>query len=367
MRSASTALKAHLAQAYQTIATCYKVTRRDAAVYGFTDHDRDLVIDSLTYAASTGYNPSAVQSGSALAVDNLELGGILSSPSITEEDLLAGRWDRAEVEIFYVNWADLTQGVLYVRVGHLGEVVVERGMFRAELRGLTQAYTNVLCEIASPSCRATLGDSRCTVNLAPFTVTGTITAVNPDGVTIYDASRTEPGPTGGVPIIDVSNANPGVVTTGTPHGLVAGQAVLLSGIVGPDRLNTVTVVRNPDVDTFELPIDTSDTGTYPAYSSGGEVVPLGGNSGYFDFGVITFDSGANAGLSMEVKAYAPGQIILQLPMPYDVAIGDGYTLVAGCDKSMATCRDRFSNLLNFRGEPYLPGIDKMVQVARSGG
>ena len=37
-------------------------------------------------------------------------------------------------------------------------------------------------------------------------------------------------------------------------------------------------------------------------------------------------------------------------------------LLAGCDKSLATCRDRFDNLVNFRGEPYVPGLDKMVQM-----
>jgi hypothetical protein len=36
-------------------------------------------------------------------------------------------------------------------------------------------------------------------------------------------------------------------------------------------------------------------------------------------------------------------------------------LVEGCDKSLATCATRFANMVNFRGEPYLPGIDLLTR------
>jgi uncharacterized phage protein (TIGR02218 family) len=88
------------------------------------------------------------------------------------------------------------------------------------------------------------------------------------------------------------------------------------------------------------------------------------DSGYFDGGVITFTSGANNGFAMEVKSYVPGQISLHLPMPYPVAAGDTYSMVGGCDKSLRTCIDRYNNVVNFRGEPYLPGLDKVLQTGR---
>ena len=88
------------------------------------------------------------------------------------------------------------------------------------------------------------------------------------------------------------------------------------------------------------------------------------NTGYFNFGNIEFTSGANSGLSMEIKDYsASGDIDLMLPMPYTVAIGDTYNITAGCDKRFSTCVDTFDNGLNFRGEPHLAGIDKMMQTA----
>src|SRR5208282_842282 len=106
------------------------------------------------------------------------------------------------------------------------------------------------------------------------------------------------------------------------------------------------------------------TTNFPAWISGGTVTPLGATSGYFDNGVVTWLTGNNAGLSMEVQSYVPGQVILFQPMPYLIQVGDTYTISAGCDYSFATCKARFNNVLNFRGEPYVPGVDQIIQVGK---
>nr|WP_258893257.1 phage BR0599 family protein [Sphingomonas sp. SUN019] len=41
--------------------------------------------------------------------------------------------------------------------------------------------------------------------------------------------------------------------------------------------------------------------------------------------------------------------------------GRGGRMTEGCDKSVATCAGRFANVANFRGEPYLPGIDLLTR------
>lgn len=381
-------MKAHLAQGYQTMATCWLVVRSDGQVFAFTDHDANITFDleaamtaqgltagpgvagigSRTYLASAGFKASNLQTSSALNVDTGEAQGILSSPSIIEADLLAGLWDYASVAVFQVNWANLTAGAVIERVGTLGEIQTDRGTFKAEWRGIMQAYQQNLGRIDSPICNAILGDARCAVDLALFTVTGTLEDVSADGMVLFDSARTEPGPTGGLSIIDVTNANPGVVHLGSVTGLFNGLAVTLSGIVGPTALNGNTIVRslNTTAYTFSLGIDTSDTAIYPPYVSGGTCTPMGGDAGYFDFGVITITSGANAGLSREIKNYVPGQIALQLPFPYPLTGSETYTAVAGCDHSLATCRDKFANVVNMRAFPYLPGLDKIVQVGRHG-
>jgi uncharacterized protein (TIGR02217 family) len=50
---------------------------------------------------------------------------------------------------------------------------------------------------------------------------------------------------------------------------------------------------------------------------------------------------------------------VKVSMPYAIAPGDAFTVHPGCDKRLATCRDIFANVLNFRGEPFVPGLDAL--------
>lgn len=399
MKTATVAMKAAIAAQVMKPATCWLCQLRDGTVLAFTDHDRDLVFDlesfitaapfsygtipgiagtgSQTYLSTAGYDATDVENTAALNVDNMEVHGILSSPSITEDDLRAGRWDFANVVVFVVDWGNLAAGPIIERCGKLGQVTVDGGQFRAELRGLAQYLTRTFGWLTSPMCRYDLGDSFCTVNLAggntsgDFTVTSFIEGISDDGLVIFDSARTEPGPSGGIVILDITNADPGVVQLASDVPFVEGQPITMYGIVGPALLNGTTVARNVSGDTFELGVDTSDTAVYPAYVGGGSVIALGATSGYFDGGVLTITSGANAGLSREVKSYVEGQITLHLPFPYPMefatAGGPTYTMTVGCDKSRETCKTRFNNLDNFGGEDFLPGIDKIVQVGRHDG
>ena len=84
--------------------------------------------------------------------------------------------------------------------------------------------------------------------------------------------------------------------------------------------------------------------------------------GWFAGGVLTWESGPNAGRSIEVKAWtqATGEIELFLPVGYAIETGDLFRIHPGCDKRLETCIERFANVLNFRGEPYVPGADSLV-------
>lgn len=360
------ALKAHIARENQSTAMLWKVVRKDGTILRFTNHVEDITFGGGTFLAASGFSRSDIATAAALEVDTGEAQGFLQSPAITEDDLRAGLWDFAAIRISKVNYNDLTQGEIVYRVGTIGEVTVDRGIFKAEWRGLTQKYRRTRGQLTSPSCRAVLGDARCKVDLTPFTVTSTLTGVGPDNRTLYDTARTEDGPTGGVGITNITQADPGVVTLDAPLNLPSGSPITIHGVAGMVEVNTTTVALNVATDglSFELPVDTTGFGAYVASTDGGTVTPLGSDSGYFDNGVITFTSGLNDGLSMEVQSYAPGQIILELPMPNQCVIGDMYEMHAGCDYSFATCRDRFNNVLNFRGEPYVPGVDKLVQVGK---
>ena len=168
MKATSTALAAHLAGPVTTLATCWRITRADGTEFFFTDHDRDLSFEGNVYKASSGYSRTAIANDSSLSVDNLDIEGVFDSVAITEEELRAGLFDQAEVRIFLVNWADPSMGSLRMRRGWFGEVTLsEQGIFRTELRGMTQALSQRIGELYSPECRADLGDHRCKVPILP--------------------------------------------------------------------------------------------------------------------------------------------------------------------------------------------------------
>lgn len=85
---------------------------------------------------------------------------------------------------------------------------------------------------------------------------------------------------------------------------------------------------------------------------------------YFAYGVLTWTTGANTGKAVEVRNHDtnnPMLFILSEIMPYSISVGDQFTIVAGCDRRLETCRDKFSNVLNFRGEPFIPGADTVLR------
>ena len=169
-RNISADLKAHLAGAVTTLATLWKVTRKDGVAKAFTDHSEAITFESVTYEASSGFLPTSVQEGDDLSVDNMDVEGLLSSAGITDEDIHAGRYDYAALEIKIVNYADLTQGAIAVKSGTLGELTTNaNGQFVAEIRGLTQQMTQNMLRVFTPSCPFALGDSDCKVTLASFT------------------------------------------------------------------------------------------------------------------------------------------------------------------------------------------------------
>jgi uncharacterized phage protein (TIGR02218 family) len=170
-------LQTHLDSGATTLAWCWRLTRRDATVYGFTDHDKPLVFDGTTFAAATGFTGSEIRSTVGLGVDNLDATAALSSATLTEADLAAGLFDDASIEIWRVNWSDTAQRVLMVK-GTLGEVRRGELAFTAELRSLAHYLSQERGRTFQYACDATLGDARCTVDIedAAFKGSGTVTA-----------------------------------------------------------------------------------------------------------------------------------------------------------------------------------------------
>jgi len=186
-------MQSHLDSGATTLCWCWKLTRRDGATLGFTDHDEPVTFAAQTYAAVTGFTASEVQSTLGLAVDNLTVTGALDSAALNESDLAAGLYDDAAIEIWRVNWRDTSQRIL-MRKGNLGEVRRGKTGFAAEVRGLAHRLNQPKGRVFAYACDADLGDARCTKNIADFTATGTVaTAANNRRLTVTGLDAYAPG------------------------------------------------------------------------------------------------------------------------------------------------------------------------------
>ena len=283
MRTVPSALGTHLEGEELTLAQCVKLTRRDAQIFGFSTCNVDLVIDGVTYAATSSVSASGQVENVGTGVDNMEATGLLTSDLIKDTDLLAGKFDGAAIEVFLVNYNSLSAGKVILFSGWIGNVQLKDGQFVAELRSKSQKLSQQVGQLTTALCRVEkLGDSRCKVGVASYQFSRTVYAVTDNRRMTFDA-------------------------------------------------------------------DTHATG-------------------YYDYGLVTFTSGLNTGLSREVKVHtlSSGRAVIELQeeFPFTVAVGDVATLEAGCDRRLDTCREKFSNVIDFRGEPHVPGNDKIMERGR---
>ncbi len=286
MREIPSALQARLDSGVTTLCHCWRLTRRDGVVQGFTDHDDDLMIGGVTYRAGTGFTSSEATSRFDLSVDGAEIAGALSDDALLESDLASGRYDAAGVETWLVDWSDVSLRVLTAR-STLGEVKREGQAFSAELRGLADQLSQQSGRLFTARCGADLGDARCKVDLTVSALRG----------------------------------------AGTVASIESVSTLVASGL-----------------DAF--------------------------GEGWFTNGKLSWTSGANDGLSVEIKDHriASGHARLSLwqAMPEAIASNDSFTVTAGCDKRFATCRERFANAVNFRGFPHIPGNDFVIASPDAG-
>ncbi|MDE2383077.1 MAG: DUF2163 domain-containing protein [Alphaproteobacteria bacterium] len=280
MKTLPPGLSAHLQSGLTTLCYCWRLTLASGEKLGFTDHDRALQFDGTSFEAQAGFTASEIESALGLSVDNLEATGALSSTQLSDTRLKAGDFDNAQIEIWSVNWQDVSQRVLE-RKGHLGEVTYGQGAFKAEVRGLAHLLNQVKGRLYHYGCDAGFADARCGVAAASFTVPATVTAV-------------------------------------------AEASLSVSGLAG-----------------FA--------------------------DDWFTRGQVIFQSVANIGRTLAVKRHRSGissaRFDLWAAPKFTITPGESLNVIAGCDKQLSTCRDRFGNAVNFRGFPHMPGNDFVMAVA----
>jgi uncharacterized phage protein (TIGR02218 family) len=412
MKTASAAITAHIAQQVTTLTTLARIERRDGVIKGLTSHDADIAWDdgsgSVTYVASAGYSRTAVSSSGAMEPDIVNVQGLFDSVGITEEDFLVGRMDDAKVRFHLVNWRDLSMGSVILREGTVGKVT-SASDFVARLRGLLQPYVREIVELISPTCRVRkLGDGRCHIDMAGTLWTASLATAarkpaDAKGEVIIRPSvfndrwfePTNAGLTGpsepawdtvlgnttaetlttavwapttfypaGAQILEngliwVSDGGTSgavePIWTGTPADTIADNDIIWTAFAILPTVWRSIRARRIDATVASVITDMEFT-----------VTPVTGSTDapdtWFQAGFAVFTGGNNNGIELGIHtwALATKTIRLFLPAPFPLAVSNTLTLVAGCDRIRATCRDDFDNMINFQGEPDLRGNDWLL-------
>jgi uncharacterized phage protein (TIGR02218 family) len=276
MRKISKNFKSHLEKSLTTVANCWSITLKDARQFSFTDHSHDILYDGLVYQSGHTISVSSIESSVSLSADNFEIAAILNSDVIQKNDILNGKFDKAHVEYFIVNYSDISQGRVLINSGYIAEIRVVDNKFYAEIRSISSELNKQTRQIYSETCRARFKDKKCAANDSEHVLCGFITAVISDLIIETDLSITYPG------------------------------------IYNNSRLKIVDGARD-------------------------------------EFIII------HKALDNKIYLQKQSKIILTKGM--------NIILFPECDKRFMTCCNVFRNSLNFRGEPFVPGLDEVNKTA----
>ncbi len=167
-------MQAHLALPSSKSAVLVKITRPDGEIFGFTQHDRRIVYNNVTYlTGDESADLSDLEHTSNLDVDNAEVSGALND-TILEDPVEAGLWSASRIDIYRVNWSDLALGHEVLGSGELGEVKHDGRRYNVEFMGRTHKLGRIVTRAYLPSCDADLGDARCGVDRDALALNGTV-------------------------------------------------------------------------------------------------------------------------------------------------------------------------------------------------
>ncbi len=276
MRKISKDFKKHLEKSLTTIANCWSIKLKDSRQFGFTDHSHDILYDGLLYRSGHTISVSSIESSVSLSVDNFEIEGILNSDVIQKNDILNGKYNKAHVEYFIVNYSDVSQGRVLINSGYIAEIRVIDNKFYAEIRSISSELKKQTRQIYSETCRARFKDKKCGADDSEYVLCGFITSVVND--------------------------------------LIIETDLLLRyhGIYNNSRLKIVDGQREE---------------------------------------------------YLVVQKALDNKIYLQKPSRVSLTRGIKIILFPDCDKLFTTCCNIFRNSLNFRGEPFVPGLDEINKTA----
>lgn len=299
MKTFSVALAAAYASGSTTLCACLRVERTDGVIEAFTSADKDVVVGGRTYLAATGLDVTKLVVQATLAVDNMEMMVLPDEVSYPQVDIIAGLWDTADFWLFECDFTD---------------PAIASG---SDVSTATRTDINVLK-------RGTTGESDLLRSTRRFEFRGIKQPLQqPIGAVTTKTCRYRLGSTAmpfGLCLVDLDGGSPSADWTKT---------------------HTVTAVASRHQFTCSGATEADD---------------------FFGEGTATPLDGENVNQKpQKIKSFSGGVFTLSLEFPFTVHVGDTFRFVAGCRKRLLEdCKAKFNNVLNFGGEPHVPGADLLT-------
>jgi len=167
MRAVPAELADRIKSGAASLCHAWILTRADGVVLGFTDHDRDLVVEGVACKAASGWTAGAAETAAGFSPGQAAAVGGFDDAALSEADLAAGLYDGAWVECRLVDWSapGLTVRLWSARVA---AAKAEGGAFTLTLEGPLAALDRVAGRTFGRSCDAAFGDARCGVDVGAF-------------------------------------------------------------------------------------------------------------------------------------------------------------------------------------------------------
>lgn len=160
MRDIPDELAARIESGAATLCHVWITSRADGLRLGFTDHDRDLIVDGVVCRAASGWTQGAADAAEGLTPGSLAIGGVLEDDRIAGADVAAGLWDGARVALWRVDW-ERPELKVALGAGAMSRIRCEGEGFVAEIEGPLAALERVVGRTFGRGCDAVLGDPRC--------------------------------------------------------------------------------------------------------------------------------------------------------------------------------------------------------------
>lgn len=271
-----------------------ELTLSTGTIFRWTTHNQRITFETNNYTPEASLNLSAMKFAAGLREGNTELTGAIVSSGLTYPYLASGVVSGAKVTIKIVDWRYPWAGVLNSMLFYVQKIQFNDEAFSLDLASLVWKIARPTANTYGRTCRHTLGDTQCGVNLG--------------------VGQTANNSTGGTYNVSYTGRTVTSVTTNKETVEFAASALA----------------------------STED--------------------GWWRYGKVTWTSGNNNGITMEVKAYTNSTrlICLQLPTIFDIEVGDTFSIVTGCNKTLLKtggCNQKFANKLNYGGFPYVPAPD----------